>query len=292
MNLLIRADSSSSIGLGHIMRDLVLATQYPQDSITFACRDLPGNIIAQIPYPIKILVSNEPEELIDVIQTLNINQVIFDHYEIGYDFEKKVKNETGITIISLDDTYQKHCCDTLINPNIYADEQRYKGLVPSHTIIRCGKEFLLIRNEFHLAKKKHTKKNGTIFISMGGSDPQNLSVKVLAVLEKDTPIHLITTSSNPHLDELQHKIVDFPHGQLHINTSNIAKLMAESSLAIITPSSIAHEVIFMDLPFIAIQSADNQTEFTAYMKRQGMRVLDHFDPESFRKLLAMHYDRT
>jgi UDP-2,4-diacetamido-2,4,6-trideoxy-beta-L-altropyranose hydrolase len=44
MNILIRADSSSQIGLGHIMRTLVLAAQYSDDTIAYACQDLAGKI--------------------------------------------------------------------------------------------------------------------------------------------------------------------------------------------------------------------------------------------------------
>lgn len=292
MNLLIRADSSSSIGLGHIMRDLVLAGQYPQANITFACRNLDGNMISNIPYPVKYLESNTPEELITLIKTLKINRIIFDHYEIDYDFEQSIKHQTGVTIISLDDTYQKHYCDILINPNIYADEHRYKNLVPNHTIIRCGKEFLLIRDEFYLAKRSKPVKTDALLIAMGGSDPMNLSMEILSVLPKEISLHLITTASNPHLNLLREKILDFPNAQLHINTSNMAQLMATSSLAIITPSSIAHETIFMNIPFIAIKSADNQNEFVAYMKREGMDIMENFDPIVFKTLLDKHYDRT
>ena len=40
MNILVRADSSSYIGTGHIMRDLVLAKQYLNENIIFATQDL------------------------------------------------------------------------------------------------------------------------------------------------------------------------------------------------------------------------------------------------------------
>ena len=42
-NILFRADSSSTIGTGHIMRDLVLAEQFEDASIIFAAQNLPGN---------------------------------------------------------------------------------------------------------------------------------------------------------------------------------------------------------------------------------------------------------
>lgn len=278
MNLLIRADSSSRIGLGHIMRDIVMAQQYPQASITFACQELEGNINAHIPYSVHILNSNDPKELIDLIQTRAINRLIIDHYGIGYADEKRIKEATGVTMVILDDTYQKHCCDILINPNIYADPTRYKDLIPSHAILRCGKEFMLIRDKFYLAKKASIPKTDAILVAMGGSDPLNLSYEVIRALPSDRPIHLVTTHANPHLETLQHYSNEHPHIRLHLNTPHMAELMAQSALAIITPSSIAHEAIFMDLPFIAIQSAENQNEFVAYMKREGMKVMETFDP--------------
>ena len=65
-NILFRADSSSTIGTGHIMRDLVLAEQYPDANIIFATQDFPGNInhkIKEKGYAIELLKSNDPEEL-------------------------------------------------------------------------------------------------------------------------------------------------------------------------------------------------------------------------------------
>ena len=46
--ILFRADSSSAIGTGHIMRDLVLATQYPESKVIFATQDLEGNLNSKI----------------------------------------------------------------------------------------------------------------------------------------------------------------------------------------------------------------------------------------------------
>ena len=148
MNILIRADSSSQIGLGHIMRDLVLAQQYPNDTITFACLDLAGNMMDNISYRVHILHSNDPLELITLIQNQKIDMLIFDHYDIDVHFEKKIKEQTGVTILSLDDTYESHHCDILLNHNISADATRYNGLVPPHCELRCGSAYTLIRDEF------------------------------------------------------------------------------------------------------------------------------------------------
>lgn len=283
MNLLFRADSSSTIGLGHIMRDLVLATEYPSETIVFACQQLEGNIIDTIPYPVHILTDNTPDELIGLIRSHHIDMVIFDHYGINAAYEKQIKDQTGITVFSFDDTYQPHHCDILRNPNLYAQPKRYSGLVPKHCDLQCGQP--LIRKEFKEAKNHPVPKTDAVFIAMGGSDPANLSLAVLQSLPENINVHLVTTTSNPHIPMLWDYAARHPNIRLHIDASNIARLMAESALAVITPSSIAHEVMFMGLPFIAIQSVENQSEFVAYMKHEGLNVMEHFDSEKFKALL-------
>ena len=134
-NILFRADSSSTIGTGHIMRDLVLADQFKNSNIIFATQGLPGNInhkIKEKKYTIEILSSNNIEELTDVIKKHNINMIIIDHYGIDHNYEKALKESAGITILVLDDTYEKHYCDILLNHNIYAESSKYKNRVPEN----------------------------------------------------------------------------------------------------------------------------------------------------------------
>lgn len=280
MSLLIRADSSSTIGLGHIMRDLVLAERYPDDSILFACRDLSGNMIERIPYPVHILSTNEPQELIDLIRAEKIDRVIFDHYAIDADFEKQIKEATGVTIMSLDDTYQKHHCDILLNHNISADPSRYAGLVPEHCELRCGRQYTLIRDEFKVEKQIKREKIYDIFIAMGGTDPTNATLRILETLSDDRTVCVITTSGNPHLDELKTFVKGNKNMTLAIDSNRVAQLLNQSRLAIITPSVIVHEVLFMEIPFIALLTAANQTEMFDYLQKKNYTVLKEWDADA------------
>jgi UDP-2,4-diacetamido-2,4,6-trideoxy-beta-L-altropyranose hydrolase len=277
MNLLIRADSSSSIGLGHIMRDLVFAAQHAEDTVRFACQNLSGNIIDRIPYPVHILDSNDPDELIVLIREQKIDLVVFDHYGIDETFEKKIKEESGVTVLSFDDTYEAHHCDILLNHNISADKNRYAGLVPSYCELRCGAEYTLIRDEFKTEKRIKREKIYDIFISMGGTDPTNATMNILTSLNDDLRVCIVTTSGNPHLSELETGVHEKKNITLEIDSTRIAQLLHQSRLAVITPSVMVHEVMFMEVPFIAVQTAANQEDMLKYLQQEGYTVLKEWD---------------
>lgn len=280
MNILIRADSSSQIGLGHIMRCLVLATQYPEDSVQFACQDLAGNIMDKIPYPKYILTSNNPKELIDLIHNQKIDMVIFDHYGINAEYEKSIKEQTDVTIFSLDDTYEPHHCDILLNHNISADSSRYIGLVPAYCELRCGSAYTLIRDEFKNEKMLSREKVYDLFIAMGGADSANLTTNILKTLNDSLAICVVTTTANAHLDELKTYIENRKNISLYVNSDEIAKLLHQSRLAIITPSVMIHEALFMDIPFIALKTANNQDDMFQYLKKHNYHVLEEWQNDS------------
>lgn len=274
-NILFRADSSSTIGTGHIMRDLVLASQYRNSNIVFAVRDLDENInnkIKESGYCLEIIKSNDLTELIDLINKYAIDLVVFDHYDIDYEYEKTLKEKTGVTILSFDDTYEKHYCDILLNHNIGANQKKYKGLVPSGCELRCGPKYTLLRDEFRNEKTRFNffekKKMKTVFIAMGGADSFNINIKILKILKpfKDLKINLVTTSANRNLDSLKKYISKNRNVHMHINSNEIARLINNSDFAIITPSVIVNEIVFMRLPFIAIYVTDNQKEIYEYLK--------------------------
>lgn len=288
-NILVRADSSSKIGLGHIMRDLVLCKQFKGAKITFASRGLKGNInnkVIEAGHSLKILHSDRKSELLKVIKKLHVDLLIVDHYDIDYNYEKSLKKHSAVKIMALDDTYKKHYCDILLNHNISADKTRYKSLVPRKCEIRCGEEYTLLRDEFHIEKnKKRTKDKRSVFIALGGTDDNNISKKVIKVLKefKNIDVNLVTTSSNKNLNTLKKYIRNKKWIKLHVDSNSIAKLMRKSSFAIVSPSVILNEVHFMKLPFIAIKTADNQDDIYRYLKRKKLPALKKFNTKQLQK---------
>ena len=283
--ILFRADSSSTIGTGHIMRDLVLVKQYSESKIIFATQDLKGNLTSKIlesGYEVKSLDSNDVNELMELVEKLSVDMVIVDHYGIDYIFEKTLKEKTDVQLMVLDDTYEKHYCDILLNHNIYADEERYRGLVPEGCELRCGAKFTLLREEFYTAKadKKNLSTSfKNIFLAMGGADSANLNISILEVLKNfpNLHTHVVTTTANQYLEELKEYIAQSSNATLHVNSNVLAQLMAESHLAIVTPSVTLNEVYFMELPFVAIQTAANQSEMLKFLEKKNFPVIKNFE---------------
>nr|WP_321268055.1 UDP-2,4-diacetamido-2,4,6-trideoxy-beta-L-altropyranose hydrolase [uncultured Sulfurimonas sp.] len=305
-NILFRADSSSSIGTGHIMRDLVLAQKYAKkgDHIIFATQELKGNInykIIKAGYGLIVLQSNDIKELNKLIKKQKINMIVMDHYGIDYKFEKKLKiKNKNLKILSFDDTYEKHHCDILLNHNISADKKRYKGLVPKNCKLKCGSKYTLLRDEFIKEKKKLHKKRflstsnyspTTIFLAMGGADHSNINIKILKVLKKfkNIKVNLVTTTANQNLKELQKYCKNKLWIKLHINSNKIAKLMTKSNFAIVTPSVTVNEVYYLGLPMIAIKTAENQIDIYKYLLDKKYPVIPSYDEKVLYKILKNNF---
>lgn len=277
--ILFRADSSSTIGTGHIMRDLVLAKRFEGSEIVFATLELDGNLnhkIKEAGYKVEILHSNSVDEVISLVKKNSFDMVIVDNYSIDAKYEKKLKKQTDIKLMVLDDTYEKHHCDIVLNHNIYADASRYKNLVPKNCELRCGAKYTLLRDEFVKAKQKNYKKSKkfTVFLAMGGADTAGLNIVLLKALKnfQNIKVHLVTTDANQNLKKLKRYVKDKSWIKLHINSIKVAKLMAKSHLAVVTPSGVLNEVFFMEVPFFVIQSAQNQNYMSEYLKGHLWRV--------------------
>jgi len=291
-NILFRADSSSLIGTGHIMRDLVLAQQFEKEKIFFASLNLSGNInhkIAEAGYALETLSSNGVEEVIALIKRLKIDMIIIDNYEIDLSYEKALREQLPeLKIFIVDDLYKKHECDILLNHNLYAQEKKYKDLVPKDCNLRCGSKYTLLRKEFMEVKSK-TSKFFTIFVAIGGSDHSGINVKILKTLKKfkNIKVVLVSTDANAKLAALQKYAQNKDWIELQINATNLATLISESNLAIVTPSVTLNEVYFMNTPFIAIKTVDNQNEMYKYLKKEHFLVMKKYSSKKLQQLIKV-----
>ncbi|MBC2882866.1 UDP-2,4-diacetamido-2,4,6-trideoxy-beta-L-altropyranose hydrolase [Campylobacter sp. Marseille-Q3452] len=270
LKTLIRADSGSKIGHGHVRRDLILAQNFKDAS--FACIDMQGSLADEIPYPVFTLKSADIGELVNLIKQHKFELLVIDHYGISAADEKLIKEQTNIKILSFDDNYKEHFCDYLLNVNIYAQPQKYVNLVPAN----CELVFSpLVRSEFYDEAKIKREKKFDYFIALGGTDALNLTAKIASnLLAKNKKVATITTSANVNLANLQNLADSEPNFSLFINSNEVARLMNESEILVISASSLVNEALVLGAKFKAVRVADNQNEMAQWLAANGREIYE------------------
>ncbi len=275
-NILIRVDSSSTIGLGHLMRTLLLANSLKKDfNIIYVTQNLEGNqnhLIEQNGFKHIVVKSMDCEEFFEVAKELSPTLCIIDHYGIDTICETKIKAICPLLVF--DDEFKMHNADIVVNHSFIAKTSDYNYL--QNTKIFAGSAYTLLKNDFLSRKNRFiplkTLKGKKILITLGGSDPLGLSLPIKKMLlhilrPKGTScVHIVTTSANSKLPTL--KAID---KELIINAKNMAKLMQKYDIIITSASASLLETFALKKPFIAIQCALNQQATVDILKANDLK---------------------
>lgn len=293
-NILIRIDSSSSIGLGHLMRTLLLAASLKKYfNITYVTQNLKGNqnhLIEQNGFAHRIVQNMDCDTLLEVIKELGPTLCIIDHYGINIGCETQIKRICPLLVF--DDEFKVHNADIVLNHSFIAKKIDYDYL--KNTKILAGSSYTLLKDDFLSHKNRFAPigslKNKKILITLGGSDPQNLSLRIkkwLITQEKSlhpkgtSHVHIVTTSANQKITYL--KTAD---KELIVNAEDMAKLMQEYDLIITSASTSLLETFALKKPFIAIQCASNQSKTVDVLQKQNLKnIITKFSLASLKSAL-------
>ena len=102
---------------------------------------------------------------------------------------------------------------------------------------------------------------------------------------KNIKINIVSTNANKNLEKLKDYCKNKKWIDLHINSKQIAKLIIKSDFAIVTPSVTVNEVCYLDLPIVAIKTAENQIDMYEFLKKHKYPVLNKFKKEKLKKAL-------
>lgn len=270
---LFRVDFGNETGMGHLMRSLVYAKNF--DNVIYVSKSDKKEFI-----PYELITIQKEDDFFDQVAKLHPQQVVVDNYEFTLEHEKEFKRRfPSIKLSVFDDDYREHFCDEIINHNISADINKYSN--PDIVTIIPP----LIREEFHKEKQIKREKIYDLFIAMGGTDAGNLNIPILETLPESLRVALVTTSANARFEELKKYVQDKKNVTLHIDSKEVAKLMNKSRFAIVTPSVIVHEILFMGLPFVAIKTAENQDDIYYYLKQNNFSAMKTFDKIELQKIV-------
>lgn len=286
-NLVIRTDANSHIGTGHLMRCLALAQGW-QDAggeTTFVmateCPALEARLKEE---RVNILHLNttpgstdDAHQTAEIAHKLGANWVVIDGYHLGAQYQQIV-NRAGLQVLFIDDNAhaEHYYADLVLNQNIHAHQDMYCHREP-YTKLLLGTRYVLLRREFlkwQGWKRKIPEVARKVLVTLGGSDPHNVTEKVIKASQnlniKGLEATVAAGGSNPHYEELQSivKTSQIPI-TLKKNVKDMATLMAWADVAVSGGGSTCGELVFMGLPSLVVILAENQEPITSKLETVG-----------------------
>ncbi|MBI4522803.1 MAG: UDP-2,4-diacetamido-2,4,6-trideoxy-beta-L-altropyranose hydrolase [Deltaproteobacteria bacterium] len=288
-SLIIRADAGTRIGTGHLTRCLALAREWKtaggEAEFLSRCEsnDLRQLIRAQ-GFSLTTLRQSHPHPA-DLEMTSSLLErrrpawVVLDGYHFDSAYQYRIK-QAGCQLMVIDDNahLDRYYADLLLNQNICAEELQYRS--EPHTRLLMGTRYVLLRPEF-LAWQGWRRETPSvarkILVTLGGSDPDNQTLKVLErlgqVKANKFEVTVVVGPGNPHIGKLQSVIRGsaFP---VHLvrNPGNMAELMVWADMGVSAGGATCWEFAFMGLPGLILVVAENQRKNAETLNARGIAV--------------------
>lgn len=278
MRVVFRADAGTDIGTGHVMRCLTLADELARLSadVEFISSDQPGNLhdrmtgahgFKTFPIPAGTDARRDAELSAHFLQrSPRPDWLVVDSYALGEGWERAMSTHVERIMVIDDLAEARHYCNLLLNQNLQSAPGAYEGLVPEGCSTLLGPSYALLRPEFADARTElgeRASRVERVLVSFGGTDPTGETLKLLKQVMESGPaaqLHfdIVVGRGNADLPELTDLVAGLPSADLHVQTQQIAKLMAEADICIGAGGATTWERCCLGLPTLAVAVADNQ----------------------------------
>ncbi len=296
-NIIIRVDANNKIATGHISRVLSIARALvslglhniiSQNNIYFIVSDEKGKEILERSlgndeiYPIITEFSDcfdldsSIDKLSKELDELEADFLFLDSYYIKNGYFKRLKAALPEKLKSMKIAYfddllafgSYEGLDLIINYDSENIPKQYAG-IPN---ILAGPQYTPLRSQFENVDYEIRNEVKKIFISAGGTDPQNMCVDTIITLSEISSklsFVVLTSELNEHLKELR-ALRDYYDLQVCTNVSDVASLMAECDLAVSAGGTTLCELCAVGIPSISFLIADNQYTEVISFKEKGL----------------------
>jgi UDP-2,4-diacetamido-2,4,6-trideoxy-beta-L-altropyranose hydrolase len=285
-SLLIRADAGVNMGTGHAMRCLALAQAW-QDSdgqCVFVMAESTSAVERRLKaegIEVEILTAGAGSAD-DAIQTAyiagqqNADWIVIDGYQFDSAYQAALRTAEFKSLL-IDDNFRAgpYHADIILNQNFHARSTSYANC-DSSTRLLLGSRYILLRKEFRPWRnwQREIPASGRkILVTMGGSDPNNLTAKAVDAIRKLSIPNLETVvllgGSNPHLCAVERSVQN-NSTRVIIDAANVPELMAWADVAVSGAGTTLWEMCFLGLPGILLVLAENQEDAAATAGKKGI----------------------
>lgn len=308
MRVIIRADASTRIGTGHVMRCLTLADALRERGArcSFVSREHQGHLLDLIRargHAVHILAlagsciadgrevlrgyadwlgadwASDAKQTLEIIQQAPVGWLVVDHYALDARWEKRVGAHCDKLLVIDDLADRPHYCDLLLDQNLNRRPADYDQLCSGEPRLLVGPGYALLRPDFAKLRdysfaRRSEGRLGRILISMGGIDEDNATGEVLnALMSVNLPdgckITVVLCSLAPWLAQVRSLAARMSSVEVLVDVQNMAHLIAESDLAIGAAGTSAWERCCLGLPTLTMVIAGNQMGVASSLSKIG-----------------------
>jgi len=275
-HLAIRADGSSGIGYGHLVRTGVLAQKFLKHNhqVTYLTRT-PSTVSDVCPNEIDIYQIEE-EEIKDTLRWLERvapDVLLTDSYNVDTEYQKRLVDSASLLATITDDTRFTLCSDMNINGNVHAPELDYEWVEEKPDML-LGTDYLLMREEFQqLADKTPPWRDSPdrALITFGGSDMNNATPDIIHAFDGfGVVVDVIIGPGFTNQDKIQ-KAARRTDAEFNLleDPDNLPQLMFNSDFAVSAGGSTVYELLLTGTPVVGIPQSNNQVPIIERLSSKG-----------------------
>ncbi len=263
-HLLFYGNSSASLGSGHIMRMLAIASWANTSDwqISFCgkyCHQVMINKLAGFGFPFTYLHNILTAEQ---IEELKPDALIIDDYFLTDDEWREIEKLHCLKV-ALDDNLATHFLpvDIVINPSANDLMNVYRSRSSNATLL-LGSDYAYLRTEFSLNTPVEYINRQQILITLGGADVKNMALPLASSFCQLFPQQAITlllgSLNHKKIDALMELSTTYPNFHLITQCENVAEQMGKTMIAVSAAGSTLNELATMGVPTLALVCVDNQ----------------------------------
>jgi len=282
--IVVRVNGGRKIGMGHVYRTITIVNTL-KDKYEFAVEfiinddDAARKVLDSFSYVYSVLpyISNSSEELANILGRFDRFQSVVCLLDTQDDLSDEIEifNKYNFAVILLLNKTRARLISAM---NIYPlahfdylslDWANYGGkVVGGGEYIPLTEPFLVQRETLRpIAARQY------ILVTMGGTDPNRLTIKIMDSLKEFAsivPIRVVLGHAFAFREDV-HRLNEACHGRFELleNVDNMHELMAEAGLAITAIGITIYELGFLGVPAVLLSNYEHDSADEVELEKLG-----------------------
>ena len=269
-----RVDANEKIATGHLMRCIAIAAACQKKGkqclfLLAEGKETPRLADRGLPYRVMGTewndMESEKEQLAQILDEQRFEYMVVDSYQATIPYLKWLNSR--VPVLYIDDLAREiYPVTAVLHYSQWKDDQSYFNQYQNIPVkVLAGMEYTPLREEF--AQRYYEKREKRILITTGGTDPFNITYKLLSICLCDEVFasysyDVIVGSMNVYEAQLKEMEHQYPPIKIHKNITNMSDYMRGCEMAVSAGGTTLFELCACGIPTVCFSFAENQMKFS------------------------------